>query len=317
MRKRPPQEFFPVIAFLNEHGIVPEIVAGQAVNLWALHYLEWDAKYSPLPNKLSRLHPFTSEDLEILSGATTVLRSHPDLDPEPESRDPFSKAWSPDESTLYFRVESEPEERLKIQSMLAIKGVSIGEIRKRAIPMAVGEAKFSLPDPITLLQAKMANLDEMNQTIRQDERHVKMIVLITRAFIGEDVQNGVDGRNVLNVIGRLQKVLSSPQAKRLSEKYQIDFSDALPADILANSSDPKIQKFMAEGFPRLAEFRPNQEIQRGQARSAEAAVAHGVTMPDGASCSLNDIHEGMAGASKIQKQTTTERKDGASEQMPK
>jgi len=44
MRKRPPQEFFPVIGFLNEQGIVPEIVAGQAVNLWALHYLEWDAQ---------------------------------------------------------------------------------------------------------------------------------------------------------------------------------------------------------------------------------------------------------------------------------
>jgi hypothetical protein len=98
------------------------------------------------------------------------------------------------------------------------------------------------------------------------------------------------------VIGRLQKVLSSPTAKRLSEKYQIDFSDALPADILANSSDPKIQKFMAEGYPRLADFQPNQEIKKVRARLAEAAAAHGVIMPGSTACSPNDIHEGMKGA---------------------
>jgi hypothetical protein len=256
MRKRPPQEFFPVIGFLNEHGIVPEIVAGQAVNLWALHYLEWDAKYSPLSNKLSHLHPFTSEDLEILSGTRTLLHRHPDFDHETVPRDPFAKTWSPDESTLYFRVGSEPDERLKIQSMLVVNGVTTEEIRKRAILMAVGEARFFLPDPITLLQAKMSNLESLDQSNRQDERHVKMVVLSTRAFIGEDVQNGVEGRNLLKVIGRLQKLLASPIARRLSEKYPIDFSDALPADILGNSSDPKIQKFMAEGYPRLAEFQP-------------------------------------------------------------
>ncbi len=302
MRKVAPDEFFPLLGFLNENGHTPFIVAGQAVNLWARHYAAWDAEFSPLPVKLTHYHPFASEDLEILAGAREKLLEHPAFEQEERNTDPFSKAWSPDESTFYFRVPLGPNERLKIQSMRTINGATNEEIRKRGIEMGTDTTRFFLPDPVTLLQTKIANLEDLDQTNRQDERHVRMTVLCVRAFIGKAVQHGVEGRKILTVVGRLRKLLASPVTKRLSERHGIDFSDALPVDLLKLSDDAKIKEFVSQGLPKLREFQPNPDIQKLQAALANTAATHGVTLPDGSLSTVQSNLSKSMDTMRIQKQ---------------
>jgi hypothetical protein len=55
MRKVAPDEFFPLLGFLNENGHTPFIVAGQAVNLWARHYAAWDAEFAAFISQNGRL----------------------------------------------------------------------------------------------------------------------------------------------------------------------------------------------------------------------------------------------------------------------
>jgi hypothetical protein len=298
--KHPPEVFLPYVEYLNHRGIVPAVVAGQAVNLWAGNFVEWDARFSSLPVKLSQLLPFTSGDMELLGEATGALRDHPRVVGEEPNSDPFSKAWSPEETTFYL--ESAEHGQVKIQTMKSILGLRPGDLSKRAIEMAKDRARFFLPDPVTLLTAKMHNLDEIkDQEKRQDEKHVKIMILCTRAFIGEGIQNRVEGRKLLNVIDRLHRQVASPMARRLKAKHNnLDFSDALPADLMPQSADPKIQRFMAEGFPRMAEFHPDPEIKKMQ---AQLASAQGVT-PSGAPSDeeLNSIQDELKRAQEKTKQ---------------
>ena len=273
----PPEAFAKFLSLLNTKGIEPKVVAGQAVNIWARRYVEWDAKYSPLRPTLAAFEPFSSGDLELFRAARTAVAEDPALLEEDAPKDPFGKAWAPDGATWYLT--SEEHGRLKIQSMNSILGLDGTELEKRLLPLEMGGANLLVPDPLALLQAKIANLESLNQKDRNDLKHARMLVRCVRAFIGEDIQQEGASREVLKSIGRLHDLLQKGITQRVAQKYVLDFSETLPIDILSQSGDSKLQHFMAETFPRVALFHPDQTIQARLAKTQRAAAKFGVSLP--------------------------------------
>jgi hypothetical protein len=48
----PPEAYAHLLQELNQKGITPIIVGGQAVNIWASFYVAWDAANNPEPSPL-------------------------------------------------------------------------------------------------------------------------------------------------------------------------------------------------------------------------------------------------------------------------
>ncbi len=54
-----PEQYDWILARINQVGIRPIIVAGQAVNMWGTVYREWDAQHNLHSPKIAYLLPLT------------------------------------------------------------------------------------------------------------------------------------------------------------------------------------------------------------------------------------------------------------------
>jgi len=147
MKHRPEQYDWVLVQF-NEKGIVPVIVAGQAVNIWSSIHQDWDAKHNPTSPKISDLLPLTSGDMELLD--TGVIRTLEKFSGvvDVQKTAPFQHTHSPDIATIHLE---QGGEIFKIQVMVQILGASKEEILRKALVVEVGTAgrttKVRVADP--------------------------------------------------------------------------------------------------------------------------------------------------------------------------
>lgn len=231
--KHEPEDFDWIFLQFNQRGIAPIVVAGQAVNIWGKVFREWDRAHNPESPKIDDLLPLTSEDLEIL--ATGVIE-HLDRFQGVKSvskTDPFGKVAAPDAATYYLQ---DKKAVFKVQVLAWVNGVDNTEIQKRALPIRIGseQAEIRLPDPITLLQCKIANLVtvDQNNPPRQDLKHVRILICCIRAFIAQTIQQEGKSRQGLKLIQRLRDVIRSKYASRVKKEYALDWAQCLPLDII-------------------------------------------------------------------------------------
>jgi hypothetical protein len=231
--KHDPEDFDWIFLQFNQRGIAPVVVAGQAVNIWGKVFREWDRAHNPETPKIDDLLPLTSEDLEIL--ATGVIK-HLDQFKGVKSvskTDPFGKAASPDAATYYLQ---DKKKLFKVQVLSWVNGVDNTEIQKRALPIRIGseQAEILLPDPITLLRCKIANLVtvDQNDPPRQDLKHVRILICCIRAFIAQTIEQDVKSRQALKLIQRLRSVVRSKYASRVKKEYGLNWAHCLPLDMI-------------------------------------------------------------------------------------
>ncbi len=91
-----PEQYDLILTRINQVGIRPIIVAGQAVNIWGTVYREWDAQHNPHSPKIGDLLPLTSEDMELLDTGIVGLLSSLQEVTFVDRAEPFQKAHSPD-----------------------------------------------------------------------------------------------------------------------------------------------------------------------------------------------------------------------------
>ena len=106
MKRRPEQYDWILIQF-NEKGIVPVIVAGQAVNIWSSIHQDWDTRYNPTSPKISDLLPLTSADMELLdTGIVRTLEKFSGV-VDVEKTVQFQHKQSPDIATIHLALNGE------------------------------------------------------------------------------------------------------------------------------------------------------------------------------------------------------------------
>jgi hypothetical protein len=234
---RPPQDFAEVLA--SEPPLF--LVGGQAVNLWALYYL----KYT------SDLSPFVSRDADILGNRNTVYK----IAGEAGVKSQFFPLTPPTNEIGVVIASNIDGESLPVEVLSSIHGIKNKELENPQYTMALGESGIlvKVPGPIALLKAKIANSVDLNQTGRQDERHVSILARLMPAYL-VDLQASLDAgriteREMIDLLENLLKIITTTKAVKLFEKLNISglkFFSQLKPDLQS-----KLHSFITKRLPRI------------------------------------------------------------------
>ena len=153
----------------------PTVVGGQAVNLWAIVYLDRDVR-----NKV--IHG--SNDMDIVSGtkALAFLKTLPDWKFSPTPMKHFGVG-------ITAKLQSvAPDGRILLVEILhSVAGLNTTDLR-RVSEVEVGGIKYRLLDPIAMLKAKAYNVRKFKQDDdppRHDREHLELIAHCVPKFLRE------------------------------------------------------------------------------------------------------------------------------------
>lgn len=233
---RPPGDFAAVLA-------APEpflLVGGQAVNLWALYFQDETKDYAP----------FVSRDADILGDRDTLARLGKRAGRKPQY---FPLRPPTNEVGVVIATDSAGVPML-IEVLRHVKGASDEELRQPVYRFSIGEppAIVETPGPIVLLQAKVANLAELDQRNRQDGRHILILNRLMPSYLAtlrDSAAGGrLDERMLIKLLEQLLKIILSTHGRKASADLDIDpqsfFTGLNPAGL------PKLQAFLEKRLPR-------------------------------------------------------------------
>lgn len=195
------------------------LFGGQAVNFWA-DYFEQKAS----SNKLHALRPFTSKDCDIWVSPQAWK------DIQNTERGRLKRSISPIEGQLGILTLQESPLRLVdlLSGVYGIKHEELARLSERA-PVFNG---IKVMDPIYLFRSKCHCLLGLDQSDRQDARHVRMMALVLPEYLSLlidliDSENLSD-RALLKEIKLLRKILNTNVCRRAMKELEIDPNSLIP-----------------------------------------------------------------------------------------
>lgn len=213
------------------------LVGGQAVNFWATRFR------AQVP-RLAEFLPFTSQDADYLASEEEANRLaealHSQFRRAPRKGGMLGLALGDIPVGEHFRVEI----------LGRVNGVKRDVLEATAIQLASGNATVRVIHPVWLYIGKAHNLVELNQSDRQDGKHLAMTELVLGAFLGQlaaSTELETD-KAVLTLCELLIKFSESTVAQKLIRERMIDPVGALP-DFSAHPSQ-RLQNFYRERLPR-------------------------------------------------------------------
>jgi hypothetical protein len=216
------------------------LVGGQAVNLWALYYRE----------RTIELAPFVSRDADVLGDRDTLTALGKLTGTKPQ----FFPLRPPSNEVGVVIARDANGLPLLVEVLRYVHGVSDKELRDPIYTLAIGDGpvRVQLPGPIALLQAKIANVAGLQQTGRQDARHVLILARLLPAYL-EDLQKAategrMEERKLIDFLERLLAVVKSDQGRKVFAQLQIA-PHALFASLKAEKL-PKLKAFLEKRLPR-------------------------------------------------------------------
>lgn len=237
---RPPEDFANLLA-------APQpllLVGGQAVNLWALYYEE----------RTRDLAPFVSRDADVLGDRETLELLGRLAGKKPQ----FFPLRPPSNEIGVVMASDASGAPLLIEVLRYIKGASNQELREPAYQFAIGESQVivQVPSPIALLQAKVANLGEINQDGGQDGRHIAILARLMPAYLEDLRALAADGqmveRKLIHFLEQLLAVVTSAHGRHAWANLRLEpreFFKELNPDRL-----PRLKDFLTERLPRAFKF---------------------------------------------------------------
>jgi hypothetical protein len=211
-----------------------------AAGLWGRYYLELGV------TELSELLPFRSKDLDLIGTMELlenlqrrfkgkILRSEP--------RSPvFGRLDIPQPGGGFLRVEV----------LHTVLGLDQNDL-KRTMNLEVAGIIGRIPLPHLVLKAKLANSVLIKQEGRQDVKHVRMMLLCTRAFIREFLEKCrlklIPERAVVNLLEEIREVVGSSDAAKATKLWDFDYSGVWPFEELRQFEGNKISRWLHHRFP--------------------------------------------------------------------
>jgi hypothetical protein len=232
-----PEDFDPIFS----QDVV--IVGGHAVNLWASYY---SARGDPV---LAGFAPFTSKDADIFVkdkdlALAVATAAGWEFRNNPEPRSPVLGA------IVLVRAEVE----LQVDVLHAVTGLTDDDLTVTETITFVNGKSYSVPAPDVMLKAKLANLQSHDQTNRQDERHVRILLRCCEHYLTDSVAAVVAGElSEREAIERFMATLRTiAPAKDLDLALGLGLGSAIPRQsMLPNIAlMPKLSAFYAHQIDR-------------------------------------------------------------------
>jgi hypothetical protein len=191
-----PVDYAPLLSNApeDEH---PVIVGGQAVNLWLLTFFPERLKTS-----------YGSFDMDILA-TPKILRWM--------AEQPDWKYVSYGGTVRQAGLEkTAPDGRtLRVEALVKVFGLDTGDLQS-LVELEHQGMRFVTLDPVALIKAKCANVNELAQgdELRHDEEHLKLLGQIMPEYLrevhGQAHERKLREETVTNTLGRLFKVMQTP-----------------------------------------------------------------------------------------------------------
>jgi len=212
---------------------LPMVVGGHAVNIWALAYS------ARLGFQLAPYAPFTTKDLDLW-GPKEILDS---LAQKYGVKITLSPPRSPG---IGYVVIPKGTLQLKVELLTGVNGIRRIEEQNGVLLNILG-TKVRVLDAISCLKAKIANAADIDQSSRQDVKHIKIMKLCAREFAIDIIAQGNRGqiseRLAINYLEDLRETITSPKAELVTRKWTLIFDDVMPLEAIRQSTMEKVQNF--------------------------------------------------------------------------
>jgi len=225
---------------------VPTVVGGQAVNLWAISYIEQDQ-----PDL--RTDKYGSKDLDILADKKVInyLKTVNGWVFKPND----TRNWT-DSRIGFLHGTSEDGRKLLVEVLHSVHGLDASDLlHVETIRYAGGE--YRVLDPIVMLKAKAANVRDIKQDgvpPRHDREHLQLIARCFPVYLRKMHEIGASNpsmeKEILTIVSRAFKTLQNEKTAKTLLKEGISPASLIPAEF-ADSPLPKIKSAFVWQFPKL------------------------------------------------------------------
>jgi hypothetical protein len=228
-------------------GQLPLLVGGHAVNLWALIYQK------RIGREMDKWLPLTSKDLDLF-GTLALLEG---------MKERFGGEYrlsGPRSPVVGQLVVTLAGVHRQIDVLREVFGLRRQELSRESVTLKIntgGESNAIRVLPVVpLLQAKIANLATLDQTNRNDFKHVNLMLLIVRESLWELIDaaeiGALDSRAAIVPLEQVRKIIASPEAMKCTVSHHVDFSGIWPRELLVAAKDPRLQNFVMHRLPPVA-----------------------------------------------------------------
>lgn len=224
-------------------GVLPLVVGGQAINAWAITY------NIRVGEKLNMLAPFTSKDLDLY-GPLKILE---DLGKKYGVPVELSPPRLPGLGHVIIQVAGSS---LKIELLNGVKGIRKIEPQNSVI-LTIDGKRLRVLDAISCLKAKISNAADLDQSVRQDVKHVQIMKICSHEYTKDLIIQANEGRVterlVINNLENLLKIVASSEALKVKRKWGISLSSVFPLEELQQCTMGKIKNFTQHRLSRYLE----------------------------------------------------------------
>jgi len=246
--------FVPIYRALGTAGTHFVIIGGQACALWAKQYDEGNPSFDAF-------RPYVTKDLDLCAtGKNSVAVAAKALDLPPHYA-PKGSA-SPEMGVLRYLIDGRPVPIQILWKGYHVTAKEIIEREQRYLWKDYG-LELAVMHPIHCLEDKAAALCGLNQTGRQDRKHLRMALRFVPLFITERLTDSAP-RQILGMCQRLMQIAEGEIGLKCYLNHRLCVEKAIPVKELRASGVGSLQNFVAKEYKRrLTNLR---ELRKGSRR---------------------------------------------------
>lgn len=206
---------------------------GQAVNFWAEYCSARDG------GELQKFQPFTSDDCDIWIGRAAQEYL------EQKQSGSLVKGTSPADGQLgVIKLGGNPPR--KIDLLTNVFGIPPNQY-ERLVQRSLTVNDVTVIDPLNLFLSKCHCLLELDQTSRQDEKHLRMLCLILPSYLSgliEEIKGGgTTERDFIKDIKRLRKICQTNKCRRALLQIEVPAQSLIPVLEMLKCELPLLEQF--------------------------------------------------------------------------
>lgn len=203
------------------------LVGGQAVNFWAELFL-------PYETALQQYLPFTSRDADFYRKGRRFRV------PQgwKEVQQPSKGRMRLVSHALIGPLQQEAE------IIRSINGLNTQEVEDGTLPVNYAGSDILILNPVLLFKAKVTNVRSLDQQVRQDVKHLKILTIVVRRFLQSLLEESNTAERPKGTIMLMNMHMKDVLASHMLEPlHGLDWDNFFPLDVMKAHASPAVNNF--------------------------------------------------------------------------